>query len=639
MIDERARCGWASSFALFSTTPVTEIRSKLQEFLPEASPEQLRAWSDSIPRLQESLEETVTRQGFSSDHSVILEYELPMESRRPDAVLLIGDNVIVIECKGKVKPSHSDVDQVAAYARDLRCYHRECAARTVVPILIPTRARGNLGSEGSVHVVGPDGLADLLKDVLVAPTDAQCDLKRFLDDTAYCPLPTLVQAARELLESRMVRPIHRARAATDPAVQTIGEIVRRAADSRTRHLVLLSGVPGAGKTLVGLQVVHAQYLDELAVERKTGRATTPAVFLSGNGPLVEVLQYALKDAGGDGKTFVRAVKKYVERYSRKPGLIPPEHVLVFDEAQRAYDATMVAAKHKGESGASGKSEPEHFVEFAERIPEWCVVVGLIGSGQEIHVGEEAGIVQWRWAVEKSERPTDWTVHAPPIMSEVFESSSVKRVEHPSLNLDIELRFHAAEDLHRFVAGVLESPEDTELELLAKRLELNGFNLRVTRSLETAKEYLRERYAEDSEARFGLLASSRDRDLAKLGVPNDWPSTSQMNLGRWYGDAEDAAESRSCRRLETCATEFGAQGLELDAALLAWGTDLVFKSGHWSNDNAKRYMKPVRDPKQLRLNAYRVLMTRGRDACVIWVPPLPNLHETFDYLKKVGCHEL
>ena len=152
----------------------------------------------------------------------------------------------------------------------------------------------------------------------------------------------------------------------------------------------MTGVPGAGKTLVGLQTVHARYLDDLVVPRADGKSRVPAVFLSGNGPLVEVLQYEFRSAGGGGKTFVRGVKDYVKTYSRKPGLVPPEHVLVFDEAQRAFDAEMVAAKHPGARGPA-RSEPEHFIEFAGRIPDWCVVIGLIGTGQEIHVGEEGGL--------------------------------------------------------------------------------------------------------------------------------------------------------------------------------------------------------------------------------------------------------
>jgi hypothetical protein len=144
---------------------------------------------------------------------------------------------------------------------------------------------------------------------------------------------------------------------------------------------------------------------------------------------VMVLQYELRTAGGGGKAFVRGVKDYVKTYSSAKRPVPPEHVLVFDEAQRAFDAEMVRLKHKDGSGAD-KSEPEHFIEFAERIPEWCVVVGLIGGGQEIHVGEEAGLVQWRWAVERASRPGDWHVHAPLAVADVFDGARPNSASSP-----------------------------------------------------------------------------------------------------------------------------------------------------------------------------------------------------------------
>jgi hypothetical protein len=545
---------------------------------------------------------------------------------------------MVMELKGKLTPSQADIDQAAAYARDLRCYHRECASRTVVPVLVPTRAHGYLSLDAGVHIAGPDALDDLIARLTFDDSGPAIDRDRFLHASAYCPLPTLVEAARELFRSGELRTIHRARAATDPAVETITSIIHHAAATKTRHLILLTGVPGAGKTLVGLRTVHAHFLDDLSVARADGKPTTPAVFLSGNGPLVEVLQYELREAGGDGKTFVRGVKDYVKRYSAKPGLVPPEHVLVFDEAQRAFDVDMVQAKHPTQIP---KSEPEHFVEFAERIPEWCVVIGLIGSGQEIHVGEEAGLVQWRWAVERSLRSSEWTVHAPTAVARIFDSSTVPLDRQNALSLDTELRFHSAKDLHLFVGSLLAGCPASDLRPLAEGLEADGFHLRLTRSLDAAKSYMRERYASDRAARFGIVASSKDRDLVNFGIPNDFQSTKRMRLGPWYGDDEDHYEERSCRRMEDCVTEFGAQGLELDATLLAWGTDLVFSDGAWSNANARGYKKgaKVKDPLQLRINAYRVLLTRGRDACVVFVPPLPALEQTYHVLAAAGFKKL
>lgn len=642
MTEPRARYGWESAFPEFRDTDAGAIRRRLQDFVRDASPEQHRAWSDSIPPLQQEVGEVLLRDRLAATYSAILEYELPLESRRPDVVLLVGNGVLVIELKGKAAPSQADIDQAAAYARDLRCYHRECWEREVVPVLVPTRAKGYVTRWGDVHVAGPDAL-----DGLVAELSARgggtsvIDRARFLDESAYCPLPTLVQAARELLESGQLRRIHRAHAATGPAVETISAIIHEAAATRTRHLVLLTGVPGAGKTLVGLQAVHARYLDDLAVSRAGGnKPSAPAVFLSGNGPLVEVLQYEFRASGGGGKTFVRGVKDYVKQYSRRPGLVPPEHVLVFDEAQRAFDAAMVAEKHPEQAGPA-KSEPEHFIEFASRIPEWCVVIGLIGTGQEIHVGEEGGLVQWRLAVEGSHNPAEWTVHAPLAVADVFDATMVPFRLQPYLSLDQSLRHHVANDLHLFVRRLLDAEPADYLRALAARLEAEGFNFRLTRNLDTAKAYLRERYADNRDARYGILASSRDKALPAFGVLNDYQSTKRVRVGPWYGDAEDAYDSRSCRLFEEVATEFSAQGLELDATLLAWGTDLVLEGGRWSNARATGYKRGavVKDPRQLRLNAYRVLLTRGRDACVLFVPPLEVLDETWDYFTDLRLTQL
>lgn len=638
MSDDQARCGWESDFPAFRSAPPARVREQLASFVTDASPEQVRAWTDAIPSLQREVDEVLIRDRLAIRYSAILEYELPMESRRPDVVLLIGAGVLVMELKGKLVPSQADIDQAAAYARDLRCYHRECASRQVVPVLVPTRARGYQTVDAGVHIAGPDVIDDLIARLTSSRSEAPIDRERFLSSSAYCPLPTLVEAARELFTMQEVRWNNRARAATDPAVSAITDIIHQAVATKTRHLVLLTGVPGAGKTLVGLRTVHAHFLDDLAVPRADGKPTAPAVFLSGNGPLVEVLQYELRQAGGDGKTFVRGVKEYIKRYSARPGLVPPEHVLVFDEAQRAFDADMVQAKHPAQVP---KSEPEHFVEFAERIPEWCVVIGLVGTGQEIHVGEEGGLVQWRWAVERSSRPSEWTVHAPSTVARVVTSATVRLERREALSLDTELRFHAARDLHVFVGDLLTARPAAALSARAQRLEAEAFHLRVTRSLQTAKEYLRDRYASDADARFGIVASSKDRDLVQFGVPNDYQSTKRMRLGPWYGDDEGDNEGRSCRRLQDCVTEFGAQGLELDATLLAWGTDLMMSNGAWSIACARGYRKgaKVRDPFQLRLNAYRVLLTRGRDACVAFVPPIGALDETFEYLAESGFKTL
>lgn len=638
MSEKLARYGWDSDFPEFHESEPRKIRESLSRFIFGASLEQIHAWDESIPQLQNEVGEVLQQTSLAKKYEAILEYELPMESRRTDVIFLTGGGVVIIELKGKVSPSQADIDQAAAYGRDLRCYHRECSIYPVHVLLVPTRAHGYIGEEFGIHILGPDAIDNFVFRIEQNSQGVPPTRESFLAAEAYCPLPTIVQAARELMRSGKIRPIHRARAATEPAINEITRIIHEAAATKSRRLILLTGVPGAGKTLVGLQIVHANFLDDLSVPRANGKPTAPAVFLSGNGPLVEVLQYELRSAGGNGRVFVRAVKDYVKRYSAQASLIPPEHVLVFDEAQRAFDAEQVKEKHSNTPGfKEGKSEPEHFVEFAERIPEWCVVIGLIGSGQEIHIGEEGGLIQWRHAVERASNPAEWTVYAPSEVEEVFRDSKINHIANKALSLDTEIRFHLASDLHRFVEDLLDGGPVLENIERAKKLEKDGYHLRITRDLDKAKNYLCERYAEHLEARFGLIASSKDKDLLRFGINNDFQSTKRVQFGPWYGDNEDAPKGRSCRHLNDCVTEFGAQGLELDAVLLAWGTDFIYDKGKWSNAKARGYRNSARikNPFQLRLNAYRVLLTRGRDATVVFVPQLEILDETFEYLKQNG----
>lgn len=629
--------GWSSSFPEFRQTPPRTIREALADFVVDASPQQVAAWDESIPPLQAEVGHVLSREAVARSYSTILEYQLPLEFRRPDVVVLAGDSVFVLELKSKSAPLRADIDQVAAYKRDLIGYHRACEDRPVHAALVLTRASGRIGEDAGVHLVGLDAVDDLVER-LSDPTRPAVLANDFVSPDAYRPLPTLVQAARELFERGDLRYIKRARTATEPAFDAIRSIVEDAARTHTRRLVLLSGVPGAGKTLVGLQVAHARFLDDLALARDAGRPSAPAVFLSGNGPLVEVLQYELRGGGGGGKTFVRGVKEYVQQYTRNPRLIPPEHVLIFDEAQRAWDAKKVESKHA--LNGYGRSEPEHFIEFAERIPGWCVVIGLIGTGQEIHDGEEGGVIQWRWAVERSTGRAEWLVHGPNGLAEPFDGLAEYRSDD-RLHLGIELRFHLAREVDEYVAGLIGERPGLDLAQVARRLEASGYHLRMTRDLDQARDYLRQRYAEDPEARYGIVASSRDRDLVRYGVPNDFQSTKRARFGPWYAEGDDDPYGRSCRALRDCVTEFGAQGLELDAALVAWGTDFVRREGTWDISRARGYAfgSGVRDPFRLRVNAYRVLLTRARDVSVVYLPPIGALDETAAYLADAGFRPL
>jgi hypothetical protein len=625
----------------FVSTDSVLILKCLEQFADDSpSDSQTQAWSDSIPLLKREAAEVVEVDPRGGTYSAIMEYRLPLEARRADAVFLVSGTVIVVELKGKGRPSLADLDQASAYARDLRAYHFECQGRPVHAVLVPTLATTQPYKQDGVWITGPRWLDSLMRELATSSGEPAPRAAQFLSGDAYRPLPTLIQAARELFFSGEVREIWKAKSATEPAVHTIAKIAHLAARDRTRHLVLVTGVPGSGKTLVGMRAVHAHHLDDLAIPRSQGKPTAPGLFLSGNGPLVEVLQYVLKGAGGGGRAFVRHIKDYLDAYVPHNGRIPPEHLLVFDEAQRAFTADKVRDLHKKWPSGLARSEPQHFVDLCERIPEWSVLVGLIGSGQEIHLGEEGGIRQWRHALESCSEPGRWTVHAPAELEASFAEGPFETSWDMSLNLDTELRFHLGSRVHQFVSNLLDEidapadhPTVSELGASGQTYDIGGIRLWATRDLEVAKHYLRERYAEQPDARFGMLASSRDKLLERYGVRNDYQSTKNVRLGAWYSEGEEG--QHSCRRLESCVTEFGAQGLELDMTLLAWGSDFIRLNGRWDDAKARKYkssgVKPV-NPFRLRTNACRVLLTRGRDGTVVFVPPDRDLDETWSHCR-------
>lgn len=570
-----SRYGWESDLETFAQSEPKSVRSSLQEFIEDASTQQIRAWDQSIPWLQRECRALEVRDESAKEYRTILEYELPRDFRRPDVVILESGCVAVLELKGVYNPSQAAIDQALGYARDLSAYHSACADRPVYPVLI-TRGSGVTPTKiDGVYVIGPEGLNGLL-DKLSEEGGSVITIDKFLANDAYAPLPSIVRAARELFNKRPLPMIKRARAATEPALECITEIAHQAAQDKTRNLVLLSGVPGSGKTLVGLQLVHSGWIDDLSVDRGDGKPTAPAVYLSGNGPLVEVLQHALREDGGGGKTFVQAIKQYVAHYNRRGAATPPEHLLVFDEAQRAHDAERVATVH---NEPIGQSEPQHLIEFCERIPEWCVLVALIGDGQAIHTGEESGISLWSGAISSAEKTHEWKVHGAKSFSTSFESKGVHGHWNDVLSLDTEIRFHLTPKVHKYVAGILDGVSTSNLAVLGKELHEDGHRFLVTRDFGVAKNYLKERYEGAVEARFGVLASSKDKWLHEYGVDNTFQTTKRLKVGPWYNSTP--TDPQSCCQLQTVATEFSSQGLELDCALLAWGSDLLWSGEGWS----------------------------------------------------------
>lgn len=628
-------CGWASDFPVFQGASVDEVIGSLGAYIRDASPEQFRAWKSYIKPLQSQCNGVLAIAPRAAKYGALLEYLMPESSKRVDAVLLISGAVLVVELKGDGNYQPEYVEQAADYARRLYWYHSLCGEEQV-------RVHSLLVSYGEVL---PDRSREFhtlthlsrLREAVIRfdrPNEAEpIPVEQFIAPEVCQPAPSLVQAARRFFANNALPRIKRIDDVTRGAVSRVVTEIHDAHQNKRRKLILVSGVPGAGKTFVGLQIAHEAFLDDLAEVNASGaKPTSPAVFLSGNGPLVDVLQYELKRAGGDGRVFVRGVKEFVERYSKKKSGPPPHHVLIFDEAQRAWDTHKVRTKHKDTTAVS---EPETFVRFAEKVPGWSVVMGLIGIGQEIHSGEEGGVGLWAEAVNNSS--FEWEVVAPESFRSVFAGTKAKFNGYDELHLAKSVRFHFAAGLSDWAAGVVSDTVPVSmLAKLARDLTHEGYQIRITRSLDRARQFLWEKYRHAPDARFGLLASSRDKNLELTGVD----ASRFLRTGPWYAEPENSPSS--CRRLQEAITEFSAQGLELDHTLVVWGNDFLKNAGDWDASQAKQYQKKsaVKDPLQLRRNAYRVLLTRGREGMILCLPSIiADLDETYAFLVAAGCEQL
>ena len=622
---------------LVAASPIS-IMDRLVEYIPDSSREQRRAWRSELDVLQREGAQVIELHPQATRHSTVLEYQLPREAgRRPDVIVLQNGRVVVLEFKETGQLRRVDIDQVAAYARDLRGYHSACESVEVVPVLVLCGKDAKERTVDGVRAIPADALAGTLVELGRSGSGAVVDVNEFVTGE-YAPLPTLVAAARLLFDNLPLPHIRRAHSAgVHEAVERIlREIKERQTDGRHR-LILTTGVPGAGKTLVGLQVAHSAALDAGHVVGTRRTRGAPATFLSGNGPLVQVLQHALKSTA-----FVQDMHRFIREYGlQKTDKTPSERLIVFDEAQRAWDKEKIADFYSKKlpelDPALYDSEPGLLANIAERMTDGATVLALVGEGQEIHTGEEGGLGQWAEAI--ATQAGRWSVLGPAAHAPLFTKRGLRYEIDDILNLDVGLRYHAAEDLHRWVSNVLDKSDLRTARPLATKLRAQAFPIYVTRDLDAAKAYVRERYASDPNRRFGLLASSKsEKQLAPFGVDAGFQATKQIKIGDWFN--AEPKNKRSCCQLEQPITEFQCQGLELDFAIVCWSNDFIWANHEW-NFTGRRPPRMVRDPKQLRTNAYRVLLTRGREGIIIWVPDdsTTAMDETFGALIDAGAVEV
>ena len=571
----------------------------------QASYSQKKAWFDCFTILKWELTLLMLPEDLARNIFVVFEYELPRErGRRPDVLVLSGNNLVVLEFKGYSKENQAQIDQAKHYARDLRNYHEQSHHLNVVPVLVLAAANNISYTVDEVQIVSGDKLHTLLKDLI---KDQFTNIDKWFE-SEYAPLPSLIQSAQLLFKEKQFPQIKKANSAGIPlTLEKLKQIAKQSELDNSHHLALITGVPGAGKTLVGLQFVFETHLQN---------ETQEAVFLSGNGPLVQVLQFSLGNYN-----FVQSVHGFLKQYAHS-NQVPSENVIIYDEAQRAWDADKVTNSHRESTNA----EPTDFINIANRKSN-CLLIGLIGEGQEIHLGEESGMELWSNALDQSS--VKWTVHCPEKLKINFAQHELEFIDE--FNLTTSLRTHQALTLQQWVDCLLED-KITESKRLMENLLDEDYPVYVTRELELARCHVRNKYSDEPNKTFGFIASSKSKILPKFGIGNDYNSTKSFIVSQYYVDETNASY---CRNLNSVVTEFACQGLELDMPILAWDADWIYNDG-WKdmapNWNAK-------DSKKLRKNSYRVLLTRGRDGLIIFVPKENSLDNTYQVLLDAGCKTL
>ncbi|SDJ73514.1 Uncharacterized conserved protein [Salimicrobium halophilum] len=590
-------CGWQGSIQEFLQLPYEVLEEALTTFVygagePQHSEEELekvqsqqRAWKDSYEKMQ-----SILRSFDHVDGSIIFEYALIRGSgRRPDILLILPGQILVIECKSYNAVHAGEYMQTSLYVRDLQHYHSTIQASNVKVsgvLFLTNDQRADVLSihRFQVYQASQRSLGSLISKLLRKGEAITAD--RFLSGT-YQPSPSMLEAARSILNDEDLPRIKAVDSSNfEDVYDTVQDVIQVAQRTNTHHLVLVSGEPGAGKTFLGLQTAHN---------------TSDSVYLSGNGPLVEVLQDTLNN-----KVFVQSLYGYKTDFLRY-GRTPHEQVIIFDEAQRAWDA---------EKMGGAFSEPEVIIQIAKQNKPWSVVVGLIGNGQEIHLGEESGLPLWDAAIKEKEI----TVHAKHENRKFPNAAGYESRDH--LHLNSSLRSHAALQYYAFIQALLEGDVEKALEL-KQPLQPQRYPIFVTDDLHKAKEYMSYLYKDDKKT-FGIIcASGVDRlkhvPVVPFGNRNELPkpATAYFNY---------PSSSFYCKNLNYAATEFQTQGLELDASIVHWDADLCWKEGQWHCKHTKRN---ARDPEQMKINAYRVLLTRGRDTTVIYLPNKPELKSTWD----------
>jgi hypothetical protein len=619
---------------------------------------QRNAWQAEILHLQKVA-------NALPDSFVFLEFAIPRMGKRVDAVIVSSGHILVIEYKigGDEYQKHA-IDQVLDYALDLKNFHEGSHSLTIVPILVATEAPAvtlqvQPWKDGILRPIlaNYETLLPVIRTLCEKLKSEPVDAKVWAA-SSYKPTPTIVEAAQALYRGHDVREISRSEASAENLSQTGNYIAKVIEEAKRRHvkaICFVTGVPGSGKTLAGLNI---------ATQRMSHR-DEHAVFLSGNGPLVAVLREALatdevdrsktggakslgkKDAYRHASAFIQNIHHFRDEYIQTAGT-PRERVVVFDEAQRAWSKEQTSRFMREKRGHVDfdKSEPEFLMSVMDRHQSWCVVVCLVGGGQEINTGE-AGLQEWITAIARSY--PDWHVHLSDRLTRAdyfggdqapVSLEGLHAVLSPALHLATSVRSFRAEVLSDFVGAIVGGEAKRALSLHSK---LANYPLVITRQLEAARDWLREQ-ARGSE-RIGLVTSSNAVRLKPIGLH----VKAKIDPTVWF--LADKTDVRSSFALEDVATEFDIQGLELDWVGMCWDANFRRKGSKWHHYNFRgARWERINDPIRAAYltNAYRVLLTRARQGMVIYVPfgsdidetRKPSFYdETYAFLHECGVTEL
>ena len=704
------RCLYAAMFSEFlSKEPLAVLGTLHNNYHGDALTTTDEAWMGEIELMQQVLEPWREEQG-----QIVFEYDIPRLGKRIDVVLLLRGMIFCLEFKvGKKEEFQAGIEQVMDYALDLKNFHLFSHDKKIVPILIPTKYKEyTTVFQPSVYnddiynpmITGEEHLQELISKVLEHAGAKREDggIDNWLI-SPYAPTPTIIEAARTLYENHSVEDITRHEAdkvSTDTTINYILQVIQQSKDRQQKSICFVTGVPGAGKTLVGLDVAIKQTYKDGELDKENG-----AVYLSGNGPLVAVLIEALardnqkkcsergerknmSDSRREVSEFIQIIHRYRDNMLAKiknpvengvveidpekaihlehTGYGEVEHVAIFDEAQRSWTHKRIAnyLKRGGTYGNKLKvpnfpmSEAEFLIWSLDQREDWAVIICLVGGGQEINTGE-AGITEWikalntmfkHWDVYISDKLTD-EEYAEGRVNELLQNNN-KVTFAEDLHLAVSLRSFRAETLSAFVQSLLAFRPDAAD--LYKDVASRKYPVVLTRDMDTARAWLREKARGTQQT--GILVTkvaARFKPLAVHILAQD-----EDNAVHWF--LEDKTDIRSSNYLEDAATEIQVQGLELDYACVLWDADMRCEDGMWNfyKFNGKNKWNPEsnKENQKYMLNAYRVLMTRARQGIIICIPKgnsrltpegfpedptrLPEFYDgTYEYLKSLGLEEI